>query len=96
LVATKIGADTALSRIIQLIETAQGSKAPIQGIADRISAFFVPLVLVIALITFGVWFWVLGASLATALLYFSAVIVIACPCALGLATPTAIMVGTGK
>lgn len=94
--ATKIGTETALARIIQLIEEAQGSKAPIQGFADRISAVFVPMVIVIAMITFVIWYFALGASFATALLYFSAVIVIACPCALGLATPTAIMVGTGK
>lgn len=94
--ATKIGTETALARIIELIEEAQGSKSPIQGFADRISAIFVPLVIVIAIITFVIWYFVLGASFATALLYFSAVIVIACPCALGLATPTAIMVGTGK
>jgi Cu+-exporting ATPase len=94
--ATGVGSETALSHIITLIEEAQGSKAPIQGFADRISAIFVPIVIIIALVTFIVWYYFLGASFATALLYFSAVIVIACPCALGLATPTAIMVGTGK
>ncbi|HBB26922.1 TPA: cadmium-translocating P-type ATPase, partial [Candidatus Gracilibacteria bacterium] len=93
---TGVGSETALSHIIALIEEAQGSKAPIQGLADNISAVFVPLVIIIAIITFVVWYFLLGSSFATALLYFSAVIVIACPCALGLATPTAIMVGTGK
>ena len=94
--ATKIGADTALAHIVKLIEDAQGSKAPIQGFADRISAFFVPAVIIIALLTFLVWFFVLHATLSFSLLAFVSVIVIACPCALGLATPTAIMVGTGK
>lgn len=94
--ATEVGSETALSHIIALIEEAQGSKAQIQGFADSIAAVFVPIVILIAGITFVVWFFVLSASFATALLYFSAVIVIACPCALGLATPTAIMVGTGK
>ena len=95
-VATKVGSETALAQIIRLIEDAQGSKAPIQGTADRISAWFVPLVLVIAVITFVVWYFLLGATITFALMAFTSVIVIACPCALGLATPTAIMVGTGK
>lgn len=94
--ATGVGSETALSHIIALIEEAQGSKAPIQALADNISAVFVPVVIVVAIITFAVWYFLLGSSFATALLYFAAVIVIACPCALGLATPTAIMVGTGK
>jgi Cu+-exporting ATPase len=94
--ATRVGAETTLARIIKLVEDAQGSKAPIQGLADKISAFFVPTVIGIALLTFIVWYAVLGASLSFALMAFTAVIVIACPCALGLATPTAIMVGTGK
>ena len=94
--ATRVGAETTLSQIIKLVEDAQGSKAPIQAIADRISAFFVPAVILIALATFMIWYFVLGASLSFALMAFTAVIVIACPCALGLATPTAIMVGTGK
>ncbi len=94
--ATRVGKDTTLSRIIKLIEDAQNSKAPIQALADRISSWFVPLVLVIAVITFLVWFFVLGNSFTFALMAFTAVVVIACPCALGLATPTAIMVGTGK
>ncbi len=93
---TKIGADTALSQIVKLIEDAQGSKAPIQGFADKISAIFVPTVIGIAIATFGIWYFLLGASLTFSLLAFVAVIVIACPCALGLATPTSIMVGTGK
>lgn len=95
-IATKVGEETALSQIIKLIEEAQGSKAPIQWVADKISAVFVPIVIVLAIITFLVWYFLLWASFASSLLYFSAVIVIACPCALGLATPTAIMVGTGK
>jgi Cu+-exporting ATPase len=94
--ATKIGSDTTLSRIVKLIEEAQGSKAPIQNFADRIAAWFVPLVILLALITFVVWFFVLGSSLSFALMAFTSVIVIACPCALGLATPTSLMVGTGK
>ena len=79
---TGVGSETALSHIIALIEEAQGSKAPIQGLADNISAVFVPMVIVVAIITFAVWYFLLGSSFATALLYFSAVIVIACPCAL--------------
>lgn len=94
--ATRVGTETTLSQIIRLVEEAQGSKAPIQAVADRISAWFVPAVIVIALITFAVWYFLLGATLSFALMAFTAVIVIACPCALGLATPTAIMVGTGK
>ncbi len=94
--ATGIGSETALSNIVRLIEEAQGSKAPIQALADRVSAVFVPLVIALAMLTFAVWYFVVGSSFETALLYFSAVIVIACPCALGLATPTAIMVGTGR
>ncbi len=93
--ATRVGSETALAQIIQLIEQAQGSKAPIQAFADRISARFVPIVLVLAAATFAVWM-LLGAGLSFSLMAFTAVLVIACPCALGLATPTAIMVGTGK
>ncbi len=93
---TKVGQETALSQIIRLIEDAQGSKAPIQNLADHIAGWFVPAVLVIAVITFVVWFFFLGAGLTFSLMAFTSVIVIACPCALGLATPTAIMVGTGK
>lgn len=95
-VATRVGAETTLSQIIKLVEDAQGSKAPIQAFADRISSWFVPAVIALALITFAVWYLLLGSTLSFALMAFTAVIVIACPCALGLATPTAIMVGTGK
>lgn len=95
-VAEKVGSDTALAQIIRLIEDAQGSKAPIQAFADRISAYFVPIVIGIAILTLIVWLLIPGSSLTFALMAFVAVIVIACPCALGLATPTAIMVGTGK
>jgi len=94
--ATRVGAETALAQIIRVVEEAQGSKAPIQAFADAISARFVPIVIAIAVMTFATWFFLLGSSLAFALMAFTAVIVIACPCALGLATPTAIMVGTGK
>jgi Cu+-exporting ATPase len=94
--ATRVGSETTLSRIIRLVEEAQGSKAPIQDFADKISAYFVPTVISIAIVTFLVWFFILGSTVSFALMAFTAVIVIACPCALGLATPTAIMVGTGK
>lgn len=94
--ATRVGSETTLANIVRLIEEAQGSKAPIQGFADRISAWFVPAVIVIAILTFIVWYIVLGSTLTVALMAFTAVIVIACPCALGLATPTSLMVGTGK
>lgn len=94
--ATRVGGETTLAQIIRLVEEAQGSKAPIQDFADKISAYFVPTVIGIAILTFIVWFFVLGATLSFSLMAFTAVIVIACPCALGLATPTAIMVGTGK
>ena len=95
--ATKVGRDTALSQIIRMVEEAQGSKAPIQRLADRVSAVFVPAVIVAALATFGVWL-VFGPEPAFtfALLNTVAVLIIACPCAMGLATPTSIMVGTGK
>lgn len=95
--ATKVGKETALARIIKLVEDAQGSKAPIQKLADQVSAVFVPIVIVIALLTFAIWYF-FGASgdFTTALINMVAVLVIACPCAMGLATPTAIMVGTGK
>lgn len=95
-IATRVGSETTLSQIIRLIEEAQGSKAPIQAFADKISAWFVPAVLAIALLTFIVWYFILGSPLSFALMAFTSVIVIACPCALGLATPTALMVGTGK
>ncbi len=92
----KVGSDTVLSQIVKLIEDAQGTKAPIQGFADKISSVFVPTVIAIAVITFLVWFFVIGVPFEFAILAFVSVIVIACPCALGLATPTAIMVATGK
>lgn len=95
-VAEKVGNETTLAQIIRLIEEAQGSKAPIQAFADRISSWFVPAVISIAILTFLVWFFGFNAGLSFSLMAFTAVIVIACPCALGLATPTAIMVGTGK
>ncbi|MEW6422550.1 MAG: heavy metal translocating P-type ATPase [Deinococcota bacterium] len=95
--ATRIGADTALAQIIKLVETAQGSKPPIQGLADRVVAVFVPVVLVIAALTFLLWLIFGGqAALSFALITTVAVLIIACPCAMGLATPTSIMVGTGK
>lgn len=93
--ATKVGADTALAQLIKLVEDAQGSKAPIQKIADTVSSIFVPTVLVIASISFAIWLF-FGFSFSFSLTIFIAVIIIACPCALGLATPTAVMVGTGK
>ncbi|NCN99651.1 copper-translocating P-type ATPase, partial [Candidatus Falkowbacteria bacterium] len=93
---TRVGSETALAQIIRLVEEAQGSKAPIQAFADRISAVFVPTVIALASLTFLVWYFILGAELSFALMTFTAVIVIACPCALGLATPTALMVGTGR
>jgi Cu+-exporting ATPase len=102
--ATKVGKETALAQIIKLVEDAQGSKAPIQKLADQVSAIFVPFVIATAAITFAGWYY-FGPALAVdagidnftrALIYMVAVLVIACPCAMGLATPTAIMVGTGK
>jgi len=93
--ATGVGEHTLLAGIIRLVGEAQGSKAPVQRLADRISAIFVPLVCAIALLTFAGWWWYSGL-LAEALINAVAVLVIACPCALGLATPTAIMVGTGQ
>jgi P-type Cu+ transporter len=94
--ATRVGSDTALAQIVQMVERAQGSKAPVQRLADRVAAVFVPVVLLIALGTFLIWKLVFGASLTAAILPTVAVLVIACPCAMGLATPTAIMVGTGR
>ncbi|BBN90275.1 heavy metal translocating P-type ATPase [Azospira sp. I09] len=93
--ATGVGEHTLLAGIIRLVAEAQGSKAPVQRLADQISAIFVPVVCAIALVTFGLWWW-LGGDFTTALVNAVAVLVIACPCALGLATPTAIMVGTGR
>ncbi len=103
--ATKVGKETALAQIIKLVEDAQGSKAPIQKLADQVSAVFVPIVIVIALVTFAVWYFLVpqipnyqlpDSAFTTALINMVAVLVIACPCAMGLATPTAIMVGTGR
>ncbi len=94
--AQRVGRDTVLAQIIRLVEAAQGSKAPIQAIADRVSSYFVPLVIALAIITLVGWLTIGGADLPTAILNMIAVLVIACPCALGLATPTAIMVGSGR
>jgi Cu+-exporting ATPase len=94
--ATKVGKDTALAQIIKLVEQAQGSKAPIQRLADSVAAVFVPVVVTIALVAFVAWFAIVGKPFVFALEASISVLVIACPCALGLATPTAIMVGTGK
>ncbi len=103
--ATRVGKETALAQIIRLVEEAQGSKAPIQKLVDRVSAVFVPVVILIALITFGAWYFIVPAVtdypftesvFTTALIHMVAVLVIACPCAMGLATPTAVMVGTGR
>lgn len=99
--ATRVGKETALAQIIKLVEQAQGSKAPIQKLADQVSAIFVPIVIAIALITFGIWYFLVptglgGHNFTTALINLVAVLVIACPCAMGLATPTAVMVGTGR
>ena len=93
--ATGVGEHTLLAGIIRLVAEAQGSKAPVQRLADQIAAVFVPAVCVLAVLTFGGWLWA-GAEVATALINAVAVLVIACPCSLGLATPTAIMVGTGR
>jgi len=93
--ATRVGKDTALSQIIRLVQEAQGSKAPIQALADKVAAVFVPAVIGIALITFGIW-WGITGEFVPSMIRMVAVLVIACPCALGLATPTAIMAGTGK
>ncbi len=93
--ARKVGKDTALARIIRLVQEAQGSKAPVQALADRVAAVFVPSVIGIALLTFILW-WMIGGEFVPAMIRLVAVLVIACPCALGLATPTAIMAGTGK
>ncbi len=95
--ATKIGGETMLAQIIKLVQEAQGSKAPIQRLADMVSSYFVPVVLMLAILTFAIWY-IFGPAptLLFALLNMVAVLIIACPCAMGLATPTAIMVGTGK
>ncbi len=94
--ATGVGFETMLAQIIRLVEEAQGSKAPIQRLADKVASVFVPIVFVIAFVTFGIWYFLSAdATFSRALINFVSVLVIACPCALGLATPTAIMVGTG-
>jgi len=90
-----VGAESVLARIIRLVEDAQAAKAPIQRLVDKVAAIFVPVVLVIALLTFGGWMLLGGADIETALIHAVAVLVIACPCALGLATPVAVMAGTG-
>jgi Cu+-exporting ATPase len=96
--ATKVGRDTVLQQIVRLVEEAQGTKAPIQRLADVVSGIFTPVVIGIAVVTFIIWFAISppDTRLALALMNFVSVLIIACPCALGLATPTAIMVGTGK
>jgi len=94
--ATKVGAETALAQIIRLVQEAQGSKAPIQRLADQVAGVFVPVVIGIATLTLLVWWFGVGVGFTPAMIRMVAVLVIACPCALGLATPTAIMVGTGK
>lgn len=94
--ATKVGSDTMLSQIVDLVKKAQTSHAPIQNLTDKISNIFVPAVLIIAIITFVIWYVFLNAPLVTALLFAVSVVIIACPCALGLATPTALMVGTAR
>jgi heavy metal translocating P-type ATPase len=95
--ATKVGADTVLARIIEMVQAAQGSKLPIQSLVDRVTAWFVPAIMGLAAITFGVWYvWGPEPSLTFALVNAVAVLIIACPCAMGLATPTSIMTGTGR
>ena len=93
--AERVGKETALARIIRLVQQAQGSRAPIQALADRVAAVFVPVVIGIAMLTFALW-WAIGGEFVPAMIRMVACLVIACPCALGLATPTAIMAGTGK
>lgn len=92
----KTGNDTVLNRIIEMVRDAQADKPPMQLLADKISNFFVPIVIIIAILTFSYWFWIGGYSFEDSLLRFVAVVVVSCPCALGLAIPTAVMVGTGK
>ena len=94
--ATRVGKDTTLAQIIRLVEEAHASKAPIQRIADSVVNYFVPMVLAIALVSFAVWYWLAGSSFLFAMTIFVSVLVVACPCALGIATPTAVMVGLGK
>ncbi len=94
--AIKVGKDTALAQIVKIVEEAQAAKAPIQRLADRVSAYFVPAVMVIAILAFGYWYLLAGQNFIFAFTILIAVLIIACPCALGLATPTAILVSTGK
>lgn len=94
--AQRVGQDTMLSRIVRMVQDAQGSKAPIASMADRISLYFVPVVMCIAVLTGLAWYYIGGVDFSTSLRFFIAVMVIACPCAMGLATPTSIMVGTGR
>lgn len=94
--ATKVGADTLLAQIVELVKRAQVSRAPIQKTVDVVSNIFVPTVLIVAILTFAIWYVALGADVTSALMYAVAVLIIACPCALGLATPTALMVATGR
>ena len=94
--AEKVGSDTVLAQIVNFVKKAQTSRAPIQDLTDKISGIFVPAVVILAILTFWIWFVLLEASFVTSLLYGVAVLIIACPCALGLATPTALMVGTGR
>ncbi|MDY6897850.1 MAG: heavy metal translocating P-type ATPase, partial [Cyanobacteriota bacterium] len=93
--ATRVGKDTVLSQIVRLVRQAQGSKAPIQRLADQVTGWFVPVVIIIAIFTFVIWFYAAG-NISFALITTVSVLIIACPCALGLATPTSVMVGTGK
>ncbi|WP_203618543.1 copper-translocating P-type ATPase [Fructobacillus tropaeoli] len=93
--ADKIGEETMLSQIVEMVKKAQTSRAPIQNLTDRVSSIFVPIVLILAIATFLIWYVFLGSALSTALVFAISILVIACPCALGLATPTALMVGTG-
>ena len=94
--AEKVGSETVLAQIVDFVKKAQTSRAPIQDLTDKISGIFVPAVVILAILTFWIWFVWLGASFVASLLYGVAVLIIACPCALGLATPTALMVGTGR
>ena len=94
--AEKVGSETVLAQIVDFVKKAQTSRAPIQDLTDKISGIFVPAVVILAILTFWIWFVLLEASFVTSLLYGVAVLIIACPCALGLATPTALMVGTGR
>lgn len=94
--ATKVGKDTMLAQIVQMVKQAQTSHAPIQKLTDRVSGIFVPTILIIAILIFTVWYAIIGVSATKAMLFAVATLVVACPCALGLATPTALMVGTGR